>query len=71
VSILQYADNMILFMDHDLEKSLNMKLVLCLFEQLLGLKIIFHKSEILCFVKAKEIEHEYKIILGANRDAAF
>lgn len=53
VSILQYADDTILFMEHNLEKALNMKLVLCIFEQLSGLKINFHKSEIFCFGKAK------------------
>ena len=34
VSILQYADDSIIFMEHDLAKARNMKLVLCLFEQL-------------------------------------
>ena len=46
VSILQYADDTIIFMEHDLTKALNMKLILGLFEQLSGLKINFHKSEI-------------------------
>jgi hypothetical protein len=32
VSILQYADDTILFMEHDLEKAVNMKLLLCIFE---------------------------------------
>jgi hypothetical protein len=36
VSILQYADDTIIFTQHDLEKALNMKLVLCIFEQLSG-----------------------------------
>ena len=40
LSILQYADDTILFMDHDLEKARNMKLLLCAFEQVSGLKII-------------------------------
>jgi hypothetical protein len=39
VSILQYADDTILFMEHDLDKAINMKLILCLFEQLSGLNI--------------------------------
>jgi hypothetical protein len=56
VSILQYAGDTIIFLDHDLEKALNMKLILCIFEQLSGLKINFHKSEIFCFDKAKEEE---------------
>uniref|UniRef100_A0A453IFZ6 Uncharacterized protein n=1 Tax=Aegilops tauschii subsp. strangulata TaxID=200361 RepID=A0A453IFZ6_AEGTS len=44
--ILQYPDDMIIFMKHDMDKSVNMILVLCLFEQLPGLKINFHKSEL-------------------------
>ena len=44
------------FMEHDLQKAINMKLILCLFEELLGLKIKFHKSELFCFWKAKEME---------------
>jgi hypothetical protein len=66
VSILQYADDTILFMEHDLDKALNMKLILCIFEQLSGLKINFHKSEIFCFGKAKEVQDEYKILFGCD-----
>jgi hypothetical protein len=54
VSVLQYADDTIIFLEHDLEKALNMKLILCIFEQLSGLNINFHKSELFCFGKAKE-----------------
>ena len=49
VSILQYADDTILFLEHDLEKAVNMKLILSMFEQLSGLKTNFHKSKIFCF----------------------
>jgi hypothetical protein len=66
VSILQYADDTILFMEHDLQKAVNMKLILCIFEQLSGLKINFHKSEIFCFGKAKDVENQYKQILGCE-----
>jgi hypothetical protein len=31
LSILQYADYTIIFLDHDLEKAKNLKLVLCAF----------------------------------------
>jgi hypothetical protein len=34
-----------------------MKLVLCIFEQLSGLKLNFHKSDVYCFGKAKEVEN--------------
>jgi hypothetical protein len=53
ISILQYADDMILFMEHDLEQAVNMKLLLCAFEQLSGLKINFHKSELFCYGEAQ------------------
>ena len=59
LSILQYADNTILFMDHDIEKATNMKMLLCDFEQLSGPKINYHKSEIFCFGQAKELEQQY------------
>jgi hypothetical protein len=52
LSILQYADDTILFIEHDLEKSRNLKLILVAFEQLSGLKIYFHKSELICFGEA-------------------
>ena len=46
LSILQYADDTIIFLDHDPEQAKNLKLLLCAFEQLSGLKINFHKSKI-------------------------
>lgn len=45
-SILWYAVDMVLFLDHDTEQAMNMKLLLSTFEQLSGLKINFYKSEI-------------------------
>jgi hypothetical protein len=53
LSILQYVDDTILFMKHDLEKTVNMKLLLCAFEQLSGLLINFHKSEIFLLWRGK------------------
>jgi hypothetical protein len=49
LSILQYTDDTILFMDHNIDQARNMKLLLSAFEQLSGLKINFHKSGIFCF----------------------
>jgi hypothetical protein len=66
VSILQYADDTIIFIEHDMQKTLNMKLILCIFEELLGLKINFHKREIFCFSKAKEVQDEYRILFGCE-----
>jgi hypothetical protein len=56
ISILQYADDTILFMENDVEQATNMKLLLCAVEQLSGLKINFHKSEVFCYGEAKESE---------------
>ena len=43
-----------------------MKLILALFEQLLGLKINFHKSEIFFFGKAAGVQDEYCNIFGCE-----
>ena len=54
LSILQYADDTILFMEHDLDLPRNLKLLLSAFEQMWGLKINFYKSELFCFGEATE-----------------
>ena len=59
LSILQYADDTVIFLGHDVDKALNLKLILSTFEQLSGLKINFHKSEIFCFGRAKEHQEFY------------
>ena len=40
LSILQYADNTVFCFEDDLEGARNLKIILCVFEQLTGLKII-------------------------------
>ena len=69
IFILQYADDTILFLEHNLEKAQNMKLLLYAFEQLSGLKINFHKSEIFYFGEAKEFEDQYMRLFGCNTGA--
>jgi retron-type reverse transcriptase len=54
LSILQYANDTIILLEDDLEKAKDMKLVLCAFEKLSGLKINFHKSELFSFGETKE-----------------
>jgi hypothetical protein len=66
LSILQYADDTIMFLDHDLEQAKNLKLLLCAFEQLSGLKINFHKSEVFCYGAAREMEASYIYLFGCN-----
>jgi hypothetical protein len=69
LSILQYADDTILFMDHDIDKARNMKLILTAFEQLSGLKINFHKSELFCFGEAKDVADQYTELFGCGLGA--
>ena len=59
LSILQYADDTVIFLDHDIDLAKNMKLLLCVFEQLSGPKINHHKSDIFCFGQARECEEQY------------
>jgi hypothetical protein len=66
LSILQYADDTIIFMDNDLEKAKNLKLLLSAFNQLSGLKINFHKSEIFLFGDAKNSEVVYSQLPGCQ-----
>jgi hypothetical protein len=66
LSILQYADDTIIFMEHDLEQAKHMKILLCDFEQLLGLKINFHKSEMFCYGDAKNCSDQYSHIFGCG-----
>ena len=65
LSILQYADDTVLFLEHDLEKAKNMKLLLLAFEQVSGLKINYHKSEIFCFGQASDVKINIKCCLDA------
>ena len=69
LSILQYADDTVLFFDHDIEQAKNLKLLLGTFEQLSGLKINFHKSELFCFGQAKEFEEQYSYLFGCKMES--
>ena len=59
LSVLQYVDDTVIFMDNDLERAKNVKLLLRAFEQLLGVKINFHKSELFGYGAAKNNQNEY------------
>jgi hypothetical protein len=72
LSILQYADDNVLFLENDLEKAKNMKLLLLAFEQVPGLKINYHKSEIFCFGQASDVKDQYQLLFGCrNGDYPF
>jgi hypothetical protein len=64
LSILQYADDTLLFLEHDLEKAKNMKLLLLGFEQVSGLKINYHKSKIFRFGQPTEVMDQYQLLFG-------
>jgi retron-type reverse transcriptase len=53
LSILQYADDTILFIEDDLVKAKVLRLVLSAFEKLSGLKINFHKGELFVLGKRR------------------
>jgi hypothetical protein len=60
------VDDTIISMEHNLEKTLNMKLILCIFDELSRLKIKFHKSEVFCFSVAKEVRENYINLIGSE-----
>jgi hypothetical protein len=66
LSILQYADDTLIFLDDNLDNAKNLKLLLCSFEQLSGLKINFHKSDIFCFGDARNSENIYSQLFGCQ-----
>jgi hypothetical protein len=53
-------------MENDLEQAPKMKLLLCAFERLSGLKINFHKSELFCYGEAKQRENLYTKLFGCD-----
>jgi hypothetical protein len=66
LSILKYADDTINFMEHDLEKAQNQKLILTAFEQLSSLKINFHKSKLFCIGEAQDEVNAYADLFGCG-----
>ena len=63
INMLQYADDTIFLIKDEIESVKNLKLILGAFEQMSGLKINFHKSDLLLFVKAREKQMIYQEIL--------
>jgi hypothetical protein len=68
LSVLHYADDIILFMEHDLDNAKNPKLILLAFEYISDLKINFHKIELFCFGEALDHAHSYAELFGCNQD---
>ena len=53
-------DDTILFVQRDSEKVVNIKLIICILEQLFGVKSKFHKWELYCFANVKDKQQQYK-----------
>ena len=53
-------------MDHDIEQAKKHEFATLYFEQLSGLKINFHMSEIFCCGQAKECEAQYSQLFGCK-----
>ena len=66
VAILQFVDDTILFLKHDLEGATHMKLLLYLFEMFAGLKINFNKSEILMINDEENWGNQYAEIFNCQ-----
>jgi hypothetical protein len=66
IVVLQYADDTIVYLEHDVEKAKNVKLLLYMFEQMLGLKINFEKSEIVLVGGDNSIAMSYADIFNCQ-----
>uniref|UniRef100_A0A453BTU3 Reverse transcriptase domain-containing protein n=1 Tax=Aegilops tauschii subsp. strangulata TaxID=200361 RepID=A0A453BTU3_AEGTS len=66
VAVLQYADDTIICLEHDVEKALNLKLLLYMFELMSGLKVNFQKSEIMTIGGDTDIDSKYAEIFNCE-----
>jgi hypothetical protein len=58
------VDEIILFIDHDIQNAKNLTLILSVFGQLSGLKINFHISKLFCFGDAQDEAARYAELFG-------
>jgi hypothetical protein len=70
LSILQYADDKVIFMGHDEEKAINMKLILTTFEQLSGSKLISIKVKFSAMEKRRIMKSFIRNYLGVSWESA-
>jgi hypothetical protein len=59
VAVLRYADDTIICSEHDLDRAINLKLLLYMFEMMSGLKVNFQKIEILAVGGDEDVVEEY------------
>jgi hypothetical protein len=66
---LQYVDDMILFVENNPEKARNLKWVLTYFEQVLGMKVNYYKSELIPINldadETIELQHILECVVGS------
>jgi hypothetical protein len=64
---LQYADDMLLFLENDLDKAENLKWLLVCYEQLSGMKINYDKSDLLVVGVEEDRANEFAKIFCCKR----
>jgi hypothetical protein len=66
VVVLQYADDTIVCLKHDVEGARNMKLLLYMYELMAGLKINFSKSEVISINDEEGWDRKYADIFNCQ-----
>jgi hypothetical protein len=66
IAMLRYADDTIICLKHDLEGARNTKLLVYMYELMAGLKINFHKSEIITINDEGNLASMYAEILNCQ-----
>lgn len=66
VNMLQYADDTIFLLPDDDLSALNLKIILCAFEQMSGLTTNFHESEHFLFGEVVNKSTEYRRIFTCH-----
>lgn len=66
LSIFQYANDTIIFLEHDLQKAKNLKLILFVFEKLSGPKLNFHKVNYFVLVRLRTVKNNILIFLAVS-----
>jgi hypothetical protein len=64
VAIMQYADDIILLVQDDMEQAIHLKLILYMFEAMSGMKTNFTKSEIMIVIDDQEKGSLYADLFG-------
>lgn len=67
ISILHYVDDTIFLLDNSLGSTKNLKFILCLFENMSGLKINFHKKEVFSVGLSMKEEEDLCAILTCKK----